>query len=351
MKNHLFVLFTFLYFFTAAQNTPLYVGTFTEENSEGIYSYNFNTKTGELTHKKLVASVENPSFITFSSNKKYLYTVSKDKKSQYAISYSVAKNGKLNFINKVNSNGTGPCHIQLNKSNNKLVVSNYGGGTISIYNVNNNGSIDKAFQVLDHNLPNDKSRAHSAQFFKNNLFIADLGRDFLAHYVENNNNYTLNKNYKMKDGAGPRHFEISKKGKYIFVINELNSTISVLKKDKNNYKNIQDISTLKDDYTGKNSCADIHLSKNKQFLYGSNRGENSIVVFKINKKNGLLQKVQSIDVEGDWPRNFTLSPNGKFLLVANKKSNNISVFNIDKNSGKLDFFKSFSAPSPVCLLF
>lgn len=351
MKIYFLAILSWVCITTNAQNIPLYVGTFTNENSEGIYNFNFNTKTGELSNEKLVIRVDNPSFITFSSNKKYLYAANRDENNQYAIAYSVAKNGSLNLINKVNSNGKGPCHIQLNKLNNKLVVSNYGGGTISIYNVNKNGRINEAFQVLDHNLPNDKSHAHSAKFFKNNLFIADLGRDFIAHYVENSDYFKLNENYTMKDGAGPRHFEISKKGKFIFVLNELNSTVSVLKKNKNNYNNIQDISTLRDDYSGKNSCADIHLSKNEKFLYCSNRGENSIVVFKRDKKSGLLQKTQSISVQGNWPRNFTLSPDGKFLLVANKKSNNISVFNVDKNSGKLDFLKSFKAKTPVCLLF
>ncbi|WP_298364860.1 lactonase family protein [uncultured Lutibacter sp.] len=334
-----------------AQNIPLYVGTFTNENSEGIYSYSFNTKTGEISNEKLVAKIENPSFISFSSDKKFMYAVNRDSKNEFANAFSVSNNGDLNLINKVGSNGKGPCHVQLNKSNTKLVVSNYGGGTISLYDINKNGSLNEAFQVLDHNLPEDKSRAHSAKFLKNSLFIADLGRDFLAHYNENKNLFKLKENYKMKDGAGPRHFEISKKGKYIYVINELNATVSVLKKTKKTYTNIQDISTLRADYSGKNSCADIHLSKNEQFLYGSNRGENSIVVFKRNKKDGTLEKIQSISVHGDWPRNFSLSPDGNFMLVANRKSNNISVYNVNKISGKLSFLQSFESKTPVCLLF
>jgi 6-phosphogluconolactonase len=337
--------------YTYAQNIPMYVGTYSGEDSLGIYLYNFNTKTGKLSNKKLAIETVNPSFLTFSTTKKQLYAVSENGENSTVNAFSVNKNGTLNFINKVTSNGANPCHIQLNKNNTKAVISNYTGGTVSVYNIEENGNVNDAFQVMDHNTETKKSHAHSAKFFKNNLFVADLGRDFLAHYVEKQGAYILKENYNMEVGAGPRHFEISKKGNYIYVINELNSTVSVLKKTENNYKNIQTISTLSDDFTEHNQCADIHLSKNEKFLYGSNRGENSIVVFKRNKKDGTLQKVQNISVSGDWPRNFTLAPNGKFLLVANQRSKNISVYKVHKKTGELSFLESIKAPTPVCLLF
>ena len=346
--------FTFLILcclLTTAQNKPLYVGTYTGENSEGIYLYSFNTKTGKLSNKKLVAKTENPSFITFSSNKKHLYSVSENGENSFIKAYAVKKNGMLSFINQATSNGANPCHVQLNKNNTKAVISNYSGGTVSIYNIEKNGGVNEAFQVIDHNIESIKSHAHSAKFFKNNLFVADLGRDFLAQYEENNNNYLLKESINMEPGAGPRHFEISKKRKYIYIINELNSTVSVLKKDNNSFVNIQNISTLSDNFKGESFCADIHLSKNERFLYGSNRGENSIVVFKRDKKNGTIQKIQSINVNGDWPRNFTIDPTGKFLLVANQRSKNISVYRVNKSSGKLSFLHSINTPTPVCLLF
>jgi len=334
-----------------AQNIPMYVGTYTDADSEGIYYYDFNTKSGKLSNKKLVSKIENPSFITFSSDKKHLYAVSENGEKSTINAFSVEKNGALNFINKVSSNGANSCHVQLNKKNTKAVISNYTGGTISIYNIEKNGSVNEAFQVLDHNIENNKSHAHSAKFFKNNLFVADLGRNFLAKYVKNEDIYAFQENFNMQANAGPRHFEISKRGTYIYVINELNSTISVLKKNKNSYKNIQNINTLRDGFIGESYCADIHLSKDERFVYGSNRGENTIVVFKRDKKNGTLKKIQNISVNGDWPRNFTLTPNGKFLLVANQRSKNISVFKVDKKSGELYFLNSIEAPTPVCLLF
>lgn len=351
MKTSFTFLFVLFLQLLTAQNVSLYVGSYTNAESKGIYYYDFNTNTGKLTNKKLAVETINPSFITFSSNKKFLYSVSESDKGSKVLSYSVNKNGSLEFLNEVSSNGNGPCHVQLNKENDKAVVSNYGGGTVSIYNVEQNGKLNDAFQVMDHNIPGVKSHAHSAQFLDNNLFVADLGRDFLAQYVEIDASYVLKKNYEMVAKAGPRHFDISKEGAFIYVINELNSTITALKKETDTYVEIQTISTLKDGYTGNNSCADIHLSKNEKFLYGSNRGENTIVVYKRNVKKGTLKKTQSIFVEGDWPRNFSLAPNGKFLLVANQRSNNISVYKVHKRSGKLTYLHSVTTSAPVCLLF
>lgn len=351
MKISVFTFLIFCCLFTTAQNKPLYVGTYTGENSQGIYVYNFNTKTGELSNKKLAIKAVNPSFLTFSKNKKTLYAVSENNEKSSVSSYTVTNNGELTLINTVNSKGNGPCHVQLNKNGDKAVISNYGGGNFAVFNVHKNGSLQEASQVIDHTIETKKAHTHSAKYLGTNLFVADLGRNFLAHYVEKQGNYALKEHYNMEAGAGPRHFEITKKGNYIYVINELNSTVSVLKKDDNSYTNIQNISTLSDDFIGDSFCADIHLSKNEKFVYGSNRGENSIVVFKRNKKDGTLKKIQNISVSGDWPRNFTLAPNGKFLLVANQRSNNISVFKVHKKSGKLSLLYSVEAPTPVCLLF
>ena len=358
MKFSLFILLFSSFSIASAQNIPMYAGTYTDADSEGIYRYDFNLKTGELTNKILAVEAINPSYITFSSDKKFMYSVGEvddfeGTKSGFVNSYSVAKDGTLQFINKVSSNGANPCHIQLNNDNSKIAVSNYTGGTVSLYSVSKNGEISQAVQIIDHNKGSQKSHTHSAQFFKNNLFIADLGLSIFSQYQFDNahKKYQLKANYEIKNNAGPRHFEISQKGKFIYVINELNSTISVLKKKKESYVIIQNITALAEGFDGKSFCADIHLSNDGQFLYGSNRGENSIAVFKINKKSGELQKTQTISTHGDWPRNFTLTPDGNYLLAANQRSKNISVFRINKETGSLSFLHSINSPPPSCLLF
>lgn len=358
MKFLIFIFSFCCFSIVFAQNIPMYVGTYTDTDSEGIYRYDFNLKTGELTNKKLAVKAVNPSFITFSTDKKFMYSVGEiddfeGAKSGFLNAYSVSKDGTLTFINKVSSNGAHPCHIQLNSDNSKVAVSNYTGGTVSIHSVLKNGGISQAVQVINHNKGAQQSHTHSAQFFKNNLFIADLGLSSFSQYQWNNtdNKYQLKVNYEVENNTGPRHFEISQKGKFIYVINELNSTISVLKKKKESYAFIQNISTLADGFDGKSFCADIHLSKGGQFLYVSNRGENSIVVFKLNKTSGELKKLQTTSTSGDWPRNFTLTPNGNYLLVANQRSKNISVFGVDKKTGSLTFLHSVDSPTPACLLF
>ncbi|GAA3634322.1 lactonase family protein [Flavivirga jejuensis] len=333
-------------------NTTLYVGTYTDGASEGIYRLQFNTKTGELSDKMLAVATQNPSFISFSPNKKYIYAAGEGSTSAVS-SFKVESDGKLKFINTVSSNGKGPCHVSVNAIGDKAVVSNYTGGNISIYSINKDGSLNEASQVFDHNTGEKNAHAHSAQFYKDQLYVADLGMNAVYQYQLKNNAYNLVSNaiVKTTGNPGPRHFSLSNDGKFIYIINEYGNSITSVKKTANGFIEIDSDATLKENYNGKSYCADIHLSKDERFLYGSNRGENTIAVFKRDPSNGTIEKIQNISVHGDWPRNFTLDPTGKFVLVANKKSNNISVFKIDPENGKLTFLHAIDLPTPVCLLF
>ncbi|MFG6687235.1 lactonase family protein [Mariniflexile sp. HNIBRBA6329] len=346
--------FAFLtsFFICNAQNTTLYVGTYTDGSSEGIYKFDFNLKTGELSNLQLAIATENPSFIAYSPNKKYLYAVSESSGGTVS-SFKIQENGLLKFLNKVSSNGEGPCHVSLNKQGNKAVVSNYRGGSAAVYNISRDGKLNEASQVFKYNTADKVSHAHSAQFFRDELYIADLGLNAVFQYKLKNNNYELATPsiFKTTENPGPRHFALTKNGQFIYIINELSSSITSVKKTDSGFEQIDFDSTLEDTYEGKNACADIHLSKNELYLYGSNRGENSIAVFKRSKVDGTIEKIQTMSVHGDWPRNFTIDPSGKFLLVANQKSQNISVFSINAASGMLTFLHEVKAPRPVCLLF
>lgn len=338
----------------APKSTTLYVGTYTNGESEGIYKFHFNTKTGALSNKQLAATTNNPSYIAFSPNKKYLYAVGEGETNAIT-AFKINTNGSLEFINSQSSNGKSPCHVNVNEAGNKVVVSNYTGGSISLYNVNDNGSLNKASQIFNHNNNDDKkpARAHSAQFHNNNLFVADLGKNAIYQYVLNDSLYKLKSSsiVKTEGNPGPRHFAVTKNNKYLYVINEYGNSITSIKKTDSGFTQIDYDSTLNKNNTQESYCADIHLSKDERFLYGSNRGENTIAVFKRNTINGTIEKIQTISVYGNWPRNFTLDPSGEFLLVANQKSNNISVFSVNKKSGKLQFLHRIETPSPVCLKF
>jgi len=333
-------------------NIPLYVGTYTDGDSEGIYQFEFNSETGELTKKELAGASENPSFITFSADKNYIYAVNETKNGTVS-TFKIEEDKTLVFINKVSTHGAHPCHVAINQQGDKAIISNYTGGNFSLHTINNDGVLNEAFQVLDHKIDSLVSHAHSAQFFKGDLYASDLGLNAVFNYQLFNDKYELISPsiVTLENNSGPRHFSLTKEGEFIYIINEYANTITSAKKTENGFKFIENISTLDDDFKEKSFCADIHLSEDERFLYGSNRGENSIVVFNRDVVSGKLNKIQNIDVHGDWPRNFTIDPSGEFLLVANQKSNNISVFKIDNTNGKLAFLHAVELPSPVCLLF
>jgi len=340
----------------SSQKIPLYVGGYTNESSEGIYQYQFDTETGTLSEKKLIGKSNNPSYLTLSKNKDYLYAISelnnyKNKKSGAISSYKFKTDGTLEKISELSSNGAHPCHLSLNKKGDKIVVSNYTGGNFSLYTISKKGELQTANQITNLNREKTPAHTHSAQFYKNELFVADLGINTLEHYVFNGEDYISKKSINMTPKSGPRHFSMTKNSKFIYVINEYGNTVTTLKRKGDSYTRIGNTSTLSDDFDKKSYCADIHLSKNEKFLYGSNRGENSIVVFKRNKKDGSLEKIQNISTHGDWPRNFTIDPTGKFLLVANQKSNNITVFSLDKKTGELSYLNSTESSIPSCLKF
>mgnify|MGYP001817510326 CR=1 FL=1 len=291
-----------------AQDTTLYVGTYTSGDSEGIYKLTFNTKTGALTNKQLVATTENPSYLNYSPDKQYIYAVIEHEKGMVS-AFKIEDGGHLKLLNKVSTHGAHPCHVAINKSGNKAIVSNYTGGNASIYSITNDGSLTEALQILDHNTDSIASHVHSAQFYKNQLYVSDLGKNAVYNYQLENNTYKLidSSVVDLKDNTGPRHFSLTNNGQFIYIINEYGSSITTGKKNENGFDKIDEDSTLEVNYKGKNSCADIHLSKDERFLYASNRGENTIAVFERNTNNGTINKIQTIPVHGNWPRNFTSS--------------------------------------------
>lgn len=351
--SSVFICFAFV---TQAQISTLYVGGYTNGEGKGIYTFDFNSETGALKNRKLVTEANNPSYLVISSDKETVYSVSESKNylntnSGAIASYKVLEDGLLEKNAEISSYGANPCHLSLNEKEDRLVVSNYTGGSFSLYSILKEGQIDKNLQVEDLNKDSIKAHTHSAQFFKDQLFVADLGINTLENYVFKDSSYVVKQSIQITEKSGPRHFVMTKNAEFIYVINEYGGTISTLVKDGDGYTKKNDISTLGENFKGNNFCADIHISQDEKFLYGSNRGENTIVVFERNKKDGRLKKVQSISCHGNWPRNFTLGPKGKFLLVANQKSDNITIFLIDKQSGKLTYIYDVKSPTPSCLQF
>jgi len=371
MKKHviLFVLVV-INVTVSGQNKNLqkfFVGTFTSENSEGIYLCSLDSETGEISLNNTFKGIDNPSFLKLSPDKIFLYVVSRatsaiEKTGGFVIAYKLNKNGNLQFLNKQVSNGSGPCHVDVSPDGKFVAIATYGGGTTSLYPVGKDGRLEKPTSVIanEGSGPNkarqSEPHAHSIKFspFDNSIFSADLGTDQLNIYqLLGGKLKKLEQSFvKLEGGAGPRHFEFHPNGKVIYVINELNSTVSVVKKQEKKWGVFQNISTLPKDFNGDSYCADIHISKDGKYLYGSNRGHNSIAVFEVDNKGYSLKRLGTVSVEGDWPRNFGLTPDGKWMLVANQKSNDITVFRINSETGVPEFAgKKIDLPAPVCIEF
>jgi 6-phosphogluconolactonase len=189
-------------------------------------------------------------------------------------------------------------------------------------------------------------------------FVADLGIDkiMIYEYDAARGKLTPNKQpfAQLQAGAGPRHLTFDAKGKHLYAINELDSTLACFKyhESKGTLKHIETVSTLPSGFTGVSYCADVHIHPNGKFLYGSNRGHNSIVVFRIHHGSGKLELIEHVSTQGDWPRNFAIDPYGRFLYVANQRSDNVVAFSIDSKSGRLKPTGDIEQiPSPVCLKF
>jgi 6-phosphogluconolactonase len=342
----------------------LIVGTYTKScESKGIYVYEFDSKTGEFNLKSNTENIINPSYLTVSRDNKYVYSVSEnDKKSSVSAFGFNSKNGKLDFINYQNPNGINSCYIINDDIN--LVTANYSSGNISVLGKNNDGSIGEVKQVVQHtgksiNVNRQEApHAHMVCFSPDRKYVLanDLGTDKVYLYQYNPYSpteiLTLKSSIDVKPGSGPRHLIFSKDGKYVYVLQELDGTLTSFSYADRMLKKVSETTVVAADFKGNIGAADIHISPDGKFLYATNRGTaNDISVFKI-LKNGKLEFVQRTSTLGKGPRNFNIDPSGNFLLVGHQYTNDIVIFKRDKNTGSLtDTGKKIELCSPVCLVF
>jgi 6-phosphogluconolactonase len=337
----------------------------TGSGENGINVYDFNSSDGVLKFLSASNAGPNPSYFCISEIRKHIYAVNEVSKFRGVTGgglTTLCYTGNFENIKIMNEmpvpNG-GPCFISITPENDFLLIANYAGGSVTVVKLDENGIPERVSDSIIYNgIGENHSHAHmiSTDPAGKRIYATDLGLDRIMIYTLDKKTGKLipfnEDGISLPPGTGPRHFVFNETGSRMYVIGELASTVSVLIVEQNGgLKLLQTISTRKEGTGVPNYCADIHIDKTGRFLYGSNRGENSIVTFRI-EKNGELKLTGHTESGGDWPRNFIIDPSGKFILAANQKSGNISVFSINEKSGipSMENQRTDLA-APVCLKF
>lgn len=343
----------------------VYVGTYTGGSSEGIYAYNLDMSSGELTYENHIAGVENPSFLALSPDNKYLYAVNENVEGGVTSFAVDSGSGALTEINRKPSGGSLPCSIIVDRTGRCVLVANYGSGTVTAFPVLEDGGLGDCATAIQHEGssvdPSRQEGPHAHMIITDPAnryaFVPDLGMDRIMIYQLDPGAARLTAHepahVQVRPGGGPRHLEFHPSVKYAYVINEMGNTITAFEYEASagSLSEIQMVNTLPVDYKGSSSTADIHITPSGDFLYGSNRGHDSLAIFSIDQTTGLLTPVAIESTRGENPRNFGIDPTGTFLLAANQSTDTVTTFRIDQTSGALIEVSIAEVPAPVCLKY
>ncbi len=361
----------------------VYVGTYTEPirfgsgktlqgKGEGIYVYRMDQASGALALIGKATGITNPSYLAADSTRRFLYAVNELKTyegqptgtiSAFAVD---SKTGELGFLNKRLTHGTDPCHVLVDRKREYVFVANFMSGSICVLPVLEDGSLGEASDFIQHHgssidpVRQSGPHAHSVTLDEAERFaiVPDLGLDRLMVYRFDRKRGVLETNsvpwVEVTPAAGPRHVAFHPGGRFAYLINELDSTLVALSYDGKNgtFKEQQVVSTLPAGFRGESTCADVQISPSGAFVYGSNRGHDSIVIYRIDQRTGRLSYVGHEPTQGRTPRNFSIDPTGRFLLAANQDSDTIVTFRRHPQTGKLHPTGHVThVPTPVCVKF
>jgi 6-phosphogluconolactonase len=350
-------------------DTILYIGTYTRPESfvqgqaEGIYAYRMDTDGG-LHRLSSVGGVTNPSFVTLDKEKRHLYAVQEtevfDGHTGGGVSAFSIDPGThaLTLINSQPTHGAHPCHLSIDPTGRFVLVANYTGANVTVLPIGEDGSVGPASAVVPHEgVPSHHNAPHPHSIVSDGELVlapdCGLDRIFLYRLDEGQLKPADPAAVMLVRGAGPRHTAFHPSGDYLFVINEQNSSLTgfVYKRGSGPQRMLQTYSTVPLEFTGSNSTADIHVHPNGRFVYGSNRGHNSLAIFAFDAENERLTPVGHASTGGRTPRNFAIDPTGTFLLAANQDSSTIVTFRINQETGQLTQVASAEVPTPVCIRF
>jgi 6-phosphogluconolactonase len=352
----------------------VYFGTYTSEKSKGVYVSRLDMASGALSAPELAAATANPSYLAVHPTFNFLYAANEvgtfsGKEAGSVSAFAIDRaTGQLAALNQESSVGRGPVYLVVDKTGRNVLVSNYGGGSVAVLPIGQDGALKPASAFIQHtgssvNPQRQRGpRAHSINLDPGNRFAyaADLGLDKVLIYRFDADKGSLTPNdppfAAVQPGAGPRHFAFHPHGRFAYVINEIDVTLTAFRSDpeRGGLAALQTVSTLPAGQTVVTgfSTADVQVHPSGRFLYGSNRGHDSIVVFAIDEKSGRLSYVENESTQGSTPRGFGIDPSGTYLLVANQRSDSVVVFRIDQQTGGLTpTGHKIELGSPVCVKF
>ena len=368
----MFGLFLLAFSLAGAERCRMYVGTYTDKEAKGIYSALLDMDTGEVGPLELAVKTDNPSFLVRDTGGNFLYAVNETETFEGEPSgtvsvFSIGQGwGGLDLVQQVSSRGAAPAHLSLDRTGRFLLVANYNGGNVAVFPIEKNGRLgDPTALVQEAGSSVNRDRqagahAHFIQTTPDNRFAlnADLGQDKIFAYRFDSSSGTLTAGeppfLSVKPGSGPRHVALDSAGRFLYVLNELSSTVTLFAADSRpgRWKLVETLSTLPVKYRGSNTAAEILLDPLGRFLYVSNRGHDSLGRFRVDPKSGRLTQGAWVSSGGQTPRHFAMDPSGKWLFAANQNSNSIQPFQVDPKSGRLTAAgAALGVPSPVCVIF
>ena len=353
------ILSTLLLASAALHAQPVYIGT----SADGIYLADFDAEKGILTEPTRAIEYNSPGFLALHPEKPILYSIGGD---NTVAAFTIGAENSLTLLGTAPCGGNDPCHLALDSSGRTLAVANYSSGSVTTIRLSADGKPGEIVSdmKIEGSGPNENRQkqayTHGVYFDNANrfLFAPDLGADKTVIYKFDPATSELSTNeaadFKAPPGSGPRHLAFSPDEKHAYIINELTNTVSVagFGQDTGALTEIQTINTLPDDFTGNNTTAEIEVHPNGNFVYGSNRGHDSIVVYKRDPETGKLTLVQHAPCGGKAPRHFKIHPSGKWLVCGHQDSDTISVLPLDPETGMLgEPTSTVKAPKPICILF
>jgi 6-phosphogluconolactonase len=379
MRTTLLIAYTCLLLTTSASTVPaadgkerIYIGTYGQGPSDGVFVADLDVATGTLSEPRLAGRAVNASFVALHPDHRHLYAVAEvsslgGRRTGGVMAFTIApETGLLHPINEQASAGAGPCHLVVDRAGKNVLVANYEGGSVAVLPIDEHGGLKRASSIqLHHGKGVNRERQETAHAHSVNLdaanrfaFVADLGVDKVFVYRFDGSAGKLTANQppavKVAPGAGPRHLAFHPTGRFVYVIDELDATITAFwyEPESGALSRIQVVPTLPKDFHGENTASEVAVHPSGKYVYGANRGHDSLAVFSVDPVSGKLTPEGHESTQGKTPRNFAIDPTGTFLLAANQDSDSVVVFRIDATTGRpRPTGQKVRVHQPVCIRY